>query len=192
VGPEAFEVVVITHSILEDVHDDVSVVEERPMPALDAFGRQGFISLLSHAFDDSFADRVDVHIRAAGADDEEVGYLGRLRSTADVEDDEVAGLAVERELGDASDQLDLGLASATARRCREALGFLQNDCTPSGCSGIESMPLDVGGNVNVYQMVDRKVVANAVAYVRRRCRNAVEKLMGKQPMPAPVSVTTDG
>jgi hypothetical protein len=87
---------------MEDVHDEVDVVEQRPAALLEPLGvvhrQPGLLQLEHHVL----RYRAHVRVRAAAGDDEEVGHVG---DALEVEQDDVAGLEVERQQGGAARRL---------------------------------------------------------------------------------------
>ena len=103
--PECLQVVVGAFVATEEVDDDVAEVEEEPAVGGGAFAAMG--AVVRGALD-GLPQGFELPGRSGGGDDEEVGEAGDL---ADVEEDDLFGLAVGEFVDDAATEA-LGLGEA--------------------------------------------------------------------------------
>src|SRR5262245_19471007 len=92
-GPQAIEVVERTHRDLEHVDDDVAVVQERPLTALDALGGEDVDAEAREMVSHALGNRLHLGVGSAAADHEVVRDGRELRG---LQHDQVVRLPFER------------------------------------------------------------------------------------------------
>ncbi len=94
VAPEAFDIVIIAHTGLENMHDDVDEVQKHPLQILHSFASPYAGTLLPAAVVNGVCNGFDLRIRFAGTHDKIIGDVGQA---GQIEDDDILCLLRERE-----------------------------------------------------------------------------------------------
>jgi len=92
VAPKAFQLIEIAQRGVEQVHDDIHVIEQRPASLRDTFGVMYWLPLGLETLHKVLGGAADVRIGCPAGDDEEVSHV---RHAAQVKDDNVGRLVVE-------------------------------------------------------------------------------------------------
>ena len=104
-GPVLLQLVVVALRRREHVHDHGPVVDQHPVGRRRPLAPDRLDALVAQALDDPVGDGRDLPLRTARADHEGVG---ERRELAEVEQHDVGGLLVLRELDDPSGEVERG------------------------------------------------------------------------------------
>jgi hypothetical protein len=97
ISPEVLEPVNVTLRLVKDVHDHVAIIRHDPLAHRESVNteRRAFVLLLQPGFE-LVHNRLQLRLRRARTDDEEIGERGELPN---IEDDDVLGLLVFDDAG---------------------------------------------------------------------------------------------
>ena len=81
---------------MEYVDNEVHIIQQNPSSAPQSFQVLGANALLLKFVEDVLGDGLDLYVRRSACDDE---VIGRSRDTPQVENNDVMGLTLQRQLG---------------------------------------------------------------------------------------------